>query len=197
AIGKLLGPALALGLMLFATNLRRLTDVIKTWTMFAMTLVPLLVFNLHHPGSLQARFHLLTYITPQSTTGQIAVEFSHHYLANLDLVHWVYIGDGNPRHHVPRAMGSLLGATVLIAIIGFFVVLFREWRNPWWRYVLFGLGLSLVPGALTRDDFHALREIAFPIFLLILNIPALVWLLDFESDGNSVRRAGDGWALAI
>jgi hypothetical protein len=70
AIGKLVGPVFALGLVIFATTRKRLPDVIKTWVVFALTLVPLLLFNLHHPGVLQSRFHLLTYITPQTTIRQ-------------------------------------------------------------------------------------------------------------------------------
>ena len=197
AIGKLVGPAFALGLVIFATTRERLLDIIKTWVVFAVTLIPLLVFNLHHPGVLQSRFKLLTYITPQSTIHQIVVEFIRRYLQNLNVIHWVYLGDGNPRHHVPGAMGSLLGATVIVAIIGAFLVLVREWRNPWWRYVLFALAVSLAPGALTRDNFHALREIGFPIFLLVLNIPALIWLLGSESEMD--RREGDegSWAASF
>jgi hypothetical protein len=197
AIGKLVGPAFALGLVIFATTRKRLLDVIKTWVVFALTLIPLLVFNLHHPGVLQSRFHLLTYITPQSTIRQIAVEFVRRYLQNLNVIHWVYLGDGNPRHHVPDAMGSLLGVSVIVAIVGAVLVLIREWRNPWWRYVLFALAVSLAPGALTRDNFHALREIGFPIFLLVLNIPALPWLLGSENEADRTKRNEDSWAASF
>jgi hypothetical protein len=197
AIGKLVGPAFALGLLIFATTGKRLLDVIKTWVVFALTLIPLLVFNLHHPGVLQSRFHLLTYITPQITMRQIAVEFIRRYLQNLNVIHWVYVGDGNPRHHVPGAMGSLLGASVILAIIGAFLLLVREWRNPWWRYVLFALAVSLAPGALTRDNFHALREIGFPIFLLVLNIPALACLLGSENEVDRTERDEGSWAASF
>jgi len=196
AIGKLVGPAFALGLVIFATTRKRLLDVIKTWVVFMLTLIPLLMFNLHHPGVLQSRFHLLTYITPQTTIRQIAVEFIHRYLQNLNVIHWVYVGDGNPRHHVPGAMGSLLGASVMLAMIGAFLVLVRERRNPWWHYVLFALAVSLAPGALTKDNFHALREIGFPIFLLVLNIPALAWLLGSERVDRTKRDEGS-WAASF
>jgi len=191
ATGKLLGPAFAFGLLFFATTRRRLMDVIKTWAMFALTLIPLVVFNMHHPGALQARFHELTYVTPQSTIRQIAVEFTPRYLTNLNVIRWVYIGDANPRHHVPGAMGSLLGATVVVALS----CPCPRVAHPWWCYILFGLALSLAPGALTRDNFHA-REIAFAIFLIVLNIPTLEWFLESEGNRNQGRREGDGWAAA-
>jgi hypothetical protein len=96
AIGKLVGPIFALGLIIFAVNGQRLLDVIKTWMGFALTQLPLLMFNLHHPGVLQSRFHSLTYITPQTTIPQIAIEFVRRYLRNLNVVHWVVWGDSNP-----------------------------------------------------------------------------------------------------
>jgi hypothetical protein len=63
---------------------------------FALTLLPLLMFNLHHPGVLQSRFHSLTYITPPGTVPQIAIEFVRRYLRNLNVVHWVVWDDSNP-----------------------------------------------------------------------------------------------------
>ena len=197
AIGRFVGPAFALGLVIFATTRERVLDVIKTWVVFVLNLLPLLMFNLHHPGVLQSRFHLLTYITAQTTIRQTAVEFIRRYFQNLNVIHWVYLGDGNPRHHVPDAMGSLLGASVIVAIIGVFLVLIREWRNPWWRFVLFALVVSLAPGALTRDNFHSLREIGFPIFLLVLNIPALAWLLGSENEVDRTEGDEGSWAASF
>lgn len=43
----------------------------------------------------------------------------------------------------------------------------------------------MVPGAMTNDHFHTLRMIAYPIFLLVLTIPALSWLLGFERDPSA------------
>jgi len=43
-------------------------------------------------------------------------------------------------------------------------VLARHWRDPWWRFILFGTLISVVPGALTLDQFHSLRLVAYPIF---------------------------------
>jgi len=189
AIGKLVGPVFALGLMVFAVNRQRLLDVIKTWMVFALTLLPMLVFDLHHPGVLQSRFSSISYINPQATIPQIAVEFVRRYLRNLNVVHWVLLGDSNPRHHVPGATGSLLGATAILAMSGALLVLVRERRNPWWRYALFALAVSLAPGALTNDDFHALRESGFPIFLLVLSIPALAWLMDSENERHRAEKS--------
>jgi hypothetical protein len=57
-------------------------------------------------------------------------------------------------------------------------VIVRHWREPWWRFVIFGAAASIVPGALTADQFHSLRIVAYPVFLLVLMIPGLVFLLE-------------------
>ncbi len=49
-------------------------------------------------------------------------------------------------------------------------------RDVWWRYVLFGAFASVIPASLTRDAFHMLRLSAFPIFMITLTIPAIMWL---------------------
>jgi 4-amino-4-deoxy-L-arabinose transferase-like glycosyltransferase len=48
-IGRLLGPLLAGGLIVFATSQPRIISIVKTWTVFAFTLIPLLVFRSKNP----------------------------------------------------------------------------------------------------------------------------------------------------
>jgi hypothetical protein len=62
---------------------------------------------------------------------------------------------------------------------------------------LFALAVSLAPGALTNDDFHALRENGFPIFLLVLNIPPLAWLLGSENEGDRNEKDQGRWAASF
>jgi hypothetical protein len=86
-------------------------------------------------------------------------------------------GDGNPRHHVAGSLGSFLTGAFILVLIGLFVVILRHWREPWWRFVIFGAAASILPGALTPDQFHSLRMVAYPVFLLVLMIPGLQFLL--------------------
>lgn len=177
-IGRLFAPLLAFGLIIFATNRRRLLDVIKTWALYAVMLIPLLIFNLRHPGLLTARFYLLTYIKPQMSWSDFVYQFTQRYLQDLSLISLLLVGDTNQRHHVPNALGSFLIATFILSAVGIIMVVVRHWRSAWWRYILYGLAVSIVPGALTVDQFHTLRLIAFPVFLLLLTTPALDWLLE-------------------
>jgi len=176
-IGRLLGPMLAAGLILFATSQPRIISIVKTWVIFAVTLIPLLIFRARNPEALTQRFFLISYIKPHSPLSEIVPKFFHRYFEDLSLVSLLFDGDGNPRHHVSGSLGSFLIAAFVLVVIGAAVIVVREWRQPFWRFVLFGAAASIVPGALTADQFHSLRLVAFPVFLLMLMIPGLQALL--------------------
>ena len=54
--------------------------------------------------------------------------------------------------------GAILFATFILAMIGLLLIIARRrWRDPWWRFVLYGLAVSIVPGAITNEPFHELR----------------------------------------
>ena len=177
-IGRLLGPLMAFGLVFFITSQDRLISVVKTWVLFALTLIPLLIFRTRHPEALTQRFYMISYIKPDSPWKEIAPTFVRRYLSDFSLVSLLMDGDGNPRHHVPASLGSFLIAAFILSLIGLVVVIVRHWREPWWRFVIFGAAASIVPGALTADQFHSLRIVAYPVFLLLLMIPGLVFLLE-------------------
>jgi len=177
-IGRLLGPLLAAGLIIFATSPPRIISIVKTWVVFAITLIPLLIFRSKNPEALTQRFYLISYIKPDSPWSQIIPKFIRRYFEDLSLISLLFDGDTNPRHHTQGSLGSFLIGVFILALIGITVIIVRHWNDPWWRYVLFGTAASIVPGALTADAFHSLRLVAYPIFLLTLTIPALASLLD-------------------
>ena len=177
-IGRLLGPLLAFGLIFFATNKDRWIGIGKTWLAYGVTLVPLFIFKLQHPEALTQRFYLISYIKPESPWREILPKFIRRCLEDLSVISLLLDGDGNPRHHMPHSLGSFLIAAFILALIGLIVVIVRHWRDPWWRFILFGALVSVIPGSLTLDQFHSLRMVAYPIFLLVLTIPALQFLLE-------------------
>lgn len=177
-IGRLLGPLLAAGLILFATSQTRLISIIKTWVFYGMSLIPLLVFKSQHPDALTQRFYLISYIKPDSPWREIIPKFVRRYFEDLSLINLLFNGDGNPRHHAYGTLGSFLIAAFALVLIGLVMIVVRHWREQWWRFVIFGAGASILPGALTADQFHSLRLVAYPIFLLVLMIPGLEFLLD-------------------
>lgn len=176
SIGRLLGPLLAVGLAFFITRRRR-HEVVKTWLAYGLMLIPLFIFYRRHPGALTGRFRLLTYITPEATLAENAREFVSHYFANVNPWRWLITGETNVRDHVSGG-GSLLAATVLLGIVGLVLVWRNHQRDAWWHFILYSLIVSVVPASLTRNEFPQLRLIAFPVFFLVLTVPAISWLLN-------------------
>ena len=189
-IGRLLAPMLALGLICFAVNKGRFIDVVKTWLAYAITLFPFFVFYLRHPQALSSRFMLLSYFRTETTLQGLLVRFMTRYFQDLSLLGLLTTGDINPRHHVPGASGSIIVATFVLALIGVVIVLIHHRYNPWWRFIIFGAFVSVIPGALTIDAFHTGRMIAYPIFLMVLAIPALEWLMEKSDDRSEVAVGG-------
>lgn len=175
-IGRLLGPLLAFGLIIFAVNKLALWGVIKTWLLYGLTLIPLIAVYFLHPEVIVKRFNDVSYLFSDKPIWEIAGQFAGYYFEDISLRFLLFEGDQNLRHHVP-GMGEILLVTIILAVAGIVLILVRHRANYWWRYVLYGLFVSVIPGALTGDRFHSLRMVAFPIFLLLVTVPALSWLL--------------------
>jgi hypothetical protein len=178
--GRLLAQLFALGLLLFATTWRRLLGVVKIWVAYGFTLVPLILFNRSHAGVLTKRLWEVSYIRPGAPWKEIkdmAYEFVRRYLEDQSLSPLLLMGDPYTRHHPLGSGGVILFATFVLAMIGLGLIIARCWREPWWRFVLYGLAASILPGAITNWPFHQLRLMGYAVFLLVLTVPALEWLL--------------------
>ena len=195
-IGRLLAPMLALGLLVFAVDRSRFVAVVKTWAIYAITLIPLAIYVNQTP-ELMTRFRLISYIKPDTPYSELIGRFVARYLQDINPLTMLMRGDVNPRHHIQSALGSFYLAVFLLACIGIVIVIARHRNDPWWRYVVFGLLVSVVPGALTVDIFHTLRMIAFPLFLLMLSIPALEWLLKLGKTPDDLFRSSPGLKRVI
>ena len=177
AIGRLLGPLLAFGLILFARDLKRLKGVLTTWIIYGITLMPVIVFHLRHPGALTGRFTMsVGYVSKDMGPVEILAEFFKHYFANISLQHLFVDGDPIVRHHVLGAP-AMLAVTILFAAAGILIVLVKHRRDAWWHYIVYGLLVSVVPASLTYDEFHFLRLSAFPVFVIVQMIPTLTLLV--------------------
>lgn len=176
SIGRLLGPLLAFGVIIFATNRRQLVNVLKTWAAYAITLLPMVIYHFRNPGALAGRFSMTVgVVSPEKSYGEIAWEFLTNFVANISPYRMLFTGDPNMRHHILDT-GPVLAATLFLAVAGLVVLILRHYKDPWWRFIVFGLVASVVPASLTRDQFHMLRLIALPVFLLMLLVPVLIWL---------------------
>ncbi len=186
SIGRLLAPLLALGLLFFWKQVR-LNSILRVWGLYALSLIPILVFHFRHPGALRARFDVITYITPQSTYLEIVWQFVKHYLGNLNV--WRMMATGDPDYFQIAAIygvGQLLVATFLLAVLSVFLLARQGRFERWWRFVLYGLAVAFVPSSFTRDYAHTLRLCAVPVFLIVLTVPALSWLLREQTRGRQM-----------
>jgi len=176
SIGRLIGPLFALGLIFFASRERR-AGVVMTWVLYAVTLVPLLLFQRRHPGALTGRFSLITYLEPSYTSPNNFLEFARHYLGNLNPWRLWVTGDPN-FEQIAHLYGAplLLAATGLLAIAGVVLILRHHRREAWWRFVLYCFLVCVVPASLTKEYVHMLRLAPLPVFVIVLAIPAIIWL---------------------
>ncbi|MDT7689394.1 MAG: hypothetical protein QOE46_2153 [Acidobacteriota bacterium] len=184
--GRLFGPLLAFGLLLLATNGARLRSVLMTWALYALALVPLLVYHLRHPEALTKRFNYLTYIKPESGYAEDAWEFVKHFAGSFNPWRMLVTGDVNGYQvaAIPGA-GVLLATTFALALVGGWLALRNARRDAWWRFFFYGLAASVVPASLTNEYFHMLRLVALPVFVVALAAPAWAWTLE----GGRARRA--------
>ena len=176
SIGRLIGPLFALGLIFFASRGRR-AGVLKTWALYAVTLLPLVLFHRRNPGALSARFSIITYLEPSYTSAANLREFARHYLGNLNP--WRLFVTGDPNfEQIAHIYGFplLLAATGLMAIAGLALILRYHRGEGWWRFVVYCLLISVVPASLTTEYVHMLRLAPVPVFIIVLTIPVIKWL---------------------
>ena len=185
SIGRLLAPLLAGGLLFFMTRTRR-RSLLLTWGFYLLSLIPLAIFQIRNPLALTQRFKVLTYISPESTASGIAWTFVKHYLGNLNPWRLFVTEHSNVSEiiHIPGAQ-PILFTTAMLAVVGVYLLARRRKFDAWWRFVVYGLVISVVPASLTNEYFHMLRLCAVPVFLLVLTIPTLGWLVERRS---SVRQ---------
>src|SRR5581483_4013612 len=119
----------------------RWSSILRVWLLFAILLIPILIFHYRHPGALRYRFDVITYITPQM-----------HYVANLNM--WGMIVRGDPDYFQIAALygvGQLLAATFLLALVSLALFIRERRVDAWWRFVVYGLAMSFVPSSFTKD----------------------------------------------
>ena len=94
---------MAVGLLFLACTRQHLIGIIKTWLLYGVTLIPILVFNWRHPGALMSRYYAATYMRAGVPWRDAASEFVRRYLEDQSLVGLLQTGHPLPRHHVFEA----------------------------------------------------------------------------------------------
>jgi hypothetical protein len=192
--GRVLAPLLAASLVVVGP-LRRWRWILTGLLGFAATQIPLLVYTRLHEGALIRRFDATTFVTDDMPLWEVAWRASVNYLQDLQVWHYVVSGDVKPYAHTPGSE-ALLAASLTLAVAGLVLVLARHRSDPFWRFALAALAVSLVPAALTIDRFHAVRLAPFAVLLVVIAIPALAVLRDALVEGRRGARVLAG-ALAV
>ena len=186
SIGRLFAPLLALGLLFFI-NRKRIGHLLITWALFAFSILPMLIFQQRHDDALTGRFKLVSYIRPDSSVTNVAWAFIKHFAGNMNPRNYLLSGDPNI-YQVAHVQGTaaMLTATMVLAVMGVWLALRRDWRDAWWRFVVYGLVVGLVPASLTVDNFHMLRLVPVPVFLIVLTVGAFKWMREPGHRGQGV-----------
>jgi 4-amino-4-deoxy-L-arabinose transferase-like glycosyltransferase len=194
SIGRLFGPLLAVGLVLFIKQVH-VSSVLRTWLLYSLALLPALLFHRRNPEALTGRFSLITYLDSHASYLDNALAFLRHYAHNLNPWRMLVLGDPdiNQLTHV-AGFGLVLAVTGLLALLGLWRIMRDKRRDGWWLYIVYGLLVSPVPASLTKEYFHTLRLAPLAIFVLVLSIAAVDWF--FEWAGNERRRLAIAAILA-
>jgi hypothetical protein len=150
--GRLLGPLMAIGLLLLLPRQR----LWRVWIAYAVFLIPLVTFAIAHPDALTARLMEIG-VANGSYVSRYFASFSPEFLLTT--------GDTNARHHVPYG-GMLFLSLVIVALLGLIVTIRK--RDAFSRYLLFMLFIAPLPGAITGEPPHALRLVTIGVIAVVL-----------------------------
>jgi hypothetical protein len=199
SIGRLLAPMFAIGLLFFARKENR-RAVAATIAAYVASVIPIVAFTFKHPAALNARFSGISYLDANGSLLSKLARFVTQYA--IDINPWTILvtGEQNVRDHV-SGIGAVLAPTFVLALVGLIIVLRKHRSDPWWRFIVYALFVSVIPAALTVGIFPQLRLIAFPILLQVLMIPALSQLrwyarrrwASLPADGARVSLPASHW----
>jgi 4-amino-4-deoxy-L-arabinose transferase-like glycosyltransferase len=192
---RLLAPLLAAALVVFAGR-GRWRWLLAAWGSFSLFLLLLGVYALRHPGAVTARYGATTITREGRSHAWVVVQTIANWFHDIDPWFWATSGDPAPYVH-NGGYGSLFGAVVAFAVIGFVIVLRRRRHDLWWRYVLLATLLAPIPAALTVDRHNAIRLAVLPVLCIVLAIPALQALMEAARLRPWARLAAGLLALTI
>jgi len=164
----LYAPLLCLALVVAELPRARWRLLVATSFGVELAVLPMAFFLGAHPGALTARYHLVQAWLP-----------GHPLLENVGRVWRVYTSGFSPGYlfsQVFWVQGGELFAILAPALAVGLVGLWQVRGERFWRLVFLGLLLAPVPGALTTDFSHDLRNLeGLPFYVLIMALG--VWRL--------------------
>jgi 4-amino-4-deoxy-L-arabinose transferase-like glycosyltransferase len=158
--------------------------------------IPVLVWNTQHPDALTARFTEVSIFSQAHSLREIIESFWRVYSSAFSLDFWFQSGDPWGRHSTGHGGELYLALAPLLAwgLVG----LWRRRREGFWRLIALGLVLAPIPGGLTLQFSHSLRNMeAVPFLLLIAALGAAELWKDLEGIARRPRFVAGLAALLL
>lgn len=144
--------------------------------LFLFSLVPIYKLVFLEPSV--SRFQTISIFSQTKDPLALISQFLQNYLSHFSWQFLMTTGDGNLRSHI-GGFGQLYWFQLPLLIFGLIRTLQR--RRLIELLPVFGLIISPIPAALTRESPHALRSISAVPFIAILIGVGIVWLIEIFS----------------
>ena len=142
---------------------------VRSIIIFAMILIPVIIWSEKYPNLLTARFNTVSIIQRDNSIEQIVNQYISGYLQHYSLDFWFVIGDRNVRHSVQYHY-PLLWAMIPFSISGLYCLV-RHRKDKFNQLILFTIVTFPAVSALTKDAPHIHRIIFMvPIVSYVLTI---------------------------
>lgn len=162
---RLLSPLLFITALLTLRSIFSFKLHLLALVIFAATLIPALIWELAYPGSLSARYQIVSvfnYHPPLQALGHVVTGYLSHFSSRFLFLQ----ADGNLRHTLTWH-SVLPWSTAPLLLYGLYS-LFAKPSAPHHRWLIFGLLISPLPASLTIQTPHALRSVSLLFFLLVI-----------------------------
>jgi hypothetical protein len=174
---RMLALLMLLAGILIYRRLLNYKTIILSIGIFCLTLLPALYWNYRYPGSLTARFDIVSVFNYEHRPLRLISQITSQYLLHFSPDFLLAAGDGNLRHST-GFHGLFLWSTAPVFFIGLYH-LFKNIKQQFNQWLLFGLLISPFPSALTVQSPHALRSIGllfFIIYIITIGLHRLITL---------------------
>jgi hypothetical protein len=129
--------------------------------------VPMAVFMARHPEALFVRLKGMSIFTSGASRLEVAELFASNYLSHFGLD--FLFRTGQPSHHHWHNIGTgFISLWMLFPLVFGVMVLWRERRRPFFRFLLLVLLAAPIPASMTTDDVPHPNRIIHLVPILVL-----------------------------
>ncbi len=172
---RLLSPLLFITACLIFYRSLSIKKILIALVLFGSFMLPAVVWEYFHPGSLGARYEVVGLSHYSSGLFDFIFKFSSQYIAHLGPDFLLNRADGNFRHSLVWH-STLLWSTLPFFLVGISFSIKKHSRFLVWSIV--AMFISFVPSALTIQSPHALRAIGFLPFAVYFIVLGANWFFE-------------------